>query len=130
MGIGQFGAGFYSAFLVADKVIVTTKHNDDKQYIWESDASSFSLVEDPRGDTLKRGTQITLVLKEEAYDYLEQDTVKDLIKKHSQFINFHIYMWSSKTEMVDEPIDDEDEEKPEVRRFDEFLSAMSLRRTS
>merc|ERR1739838_572088 len=91
------------------------KHNDDKQYIWESDASSFSLIEDPRGDTLKRGTQITLVLKEEAYDYLEQDTVKDLIKKNSQFINFSIYMWSSKTEMVDEPIDDEDEEKPEVK---------------
>ena len=67
------------------------------------------------------GTQITLVLKEEAYDYLEQDTVKDLIKKYSQFINFSIYMWSSKTEMVDEPIDDEDEEKPEVRRFDEFF---------
>jgi len=113
--IGQFGVGFYSAFLVADKVIVTTKHNDDKQYIWESDASSFSLIEDPRGDTLKRGTQITLVLKEEAYDYLEQDTVKDLIKKYSQFINFHIYMWSSKTEMVDEPIDDDDEEKPEAK---------------
>ena len=67
------------------------------------------------------GTQITLVLKEEAYDYLEQDTVKDLIKKYSQFINFHIYMWSSKTEMVDEPIDDDDEEKPEVRRFDEIF---------
>ena len=66
------------------------------------------------------GTQITLVLKEEAYDYLEQDTVKDLIKKYSQFINFSIYMWSSKTEMVDEPIDDEDEEKPEVRRFDKI----------
>merc|ERR1719336_131123 len=79
--IGQFGVGFYSAFLVADKVMVTTKHNDDKQYIWESDASSFSIVEDPRGDTLKRGTQITLFLKEEAYDYLEQDTVKDLSKK-------------------------------------------------
>jgi len=112
--IGQFGVGFYSAFLVADKVIVTTKHNDDKQYIWESDASSFTLVEDPRGDTLKRGTQITLVLKEEAYDYLEQDTVKDLIKKYSQFINFHIFMWTSKTESVDEPIEDEDEEEKPV----------------
>ena len=56
------------------------------------------------------------MLKEEAYDYLEQDTVKDLIKKYSQFINFSIYMWSSKTEMVDEPIDDEDEEKPEVNK--------------
>merc|ERR1712079_288761 len=110
--IGQFGVGFYSAFLVADKVIVTTKHNDDVQYIWESDASSFTLIEDPRGDTLKRGTQITLVLKEEAYDYLEQDTVKDLIKKYSQFINFHIYMWTSKTETVDEPIEEEEEEKP------------------
>ena len=64
------------------------------------------------------------MLKEEAYDYLEQDTVKDLIKKYSQFINFHIYMWSSKTEMVDEPIDDEDEEKPEVRRFDEFFFSL------
>jgi heat shock protein beta len=112
--IGQFGVGFYSAFLVADKVIVTTKHNDDKQYIWESDASSFTLIEDPRGDTLKRGTQITLVLKEEAYDYLEQDTVKDLIKKYSQFINFHIFMWTSKTESVDEPIEDEDEEEKPV----------------
>merc|ERR1711988_98416 len=110
--IGQFGVGFYSAFLVADKVIVTTKHNDDVQYIWESDASSFSLIEDPRGDTLQRGTQITLVLKEEAYDYLEQDTVEDLIKKYSQFINFHIYMWTSKTETVDEPIEEEEEEKP------------------
>ena len=53
--IGQFGVGFYSSFLVADKVIVTTKHNNDKQYIWESDAESFSIVEDPRGPTLKRG---------------------------------------------------------------------------
>merc|ERR1712183_538996 len=107
--IGQFGVGFYSAFLVADKVIVTTKHNDDKQYIWESDANSYSVVEDPRGDTLKRGTTVTLVLKEEAYGYLEQDTVKDLIKKYSQFINFNIFMWTSKTETVEEPDEDEDE---------------------
>lgn len=67
--IGQFGVGFYSAFLVADKVLVTTKHNDDKQYIWESDANSFSIVEDPRGPTLKRGTQIRLVILIHIFQY-------------------------------------------------------------
>ena len=74
-------------------------------------------MEDPRGDTLKRGTTVTLVLKEEAYDYLEQDTVKDLIKKYSQFINFNIYMWTSKTETVEEPDEEAEEEaaeKPET----------------
>merc|ERR1712198_290102 len=108
--IGQFGVGFYSAFLVADRVVVTSKHNDDKQHVWESDANSFSVVEDPRGDTLKRGTQISLYLKEGSRDYLEQDTVKELIKKYSQFINFNIYLWGSKTETVEEPVKDEDEE--------------------
>merc|ERR1719244_341285 len=108
--IGQFGVGFYSAFLVADRVVVTSKHNDDKQHVWESDANSFSVVEDPRGDTLKRGTQISLYLKEESRDYLEQDTVQELIKKYSQFINFNIYLWGSKTETVEEPIEEEDEE--------------------
>merc|ERR1711894_866670 len=81
-----------------------------------SDAHGYSVVEDPRGDTLKRGTTVTLVLKEEAYDYLEQDTVKDLIKKYSQFINFNIYMWTSETKTVEEPDEDAEEEaeKPET----------------
>lgn len=105
--IGQFGVGFYSAFLVADKVTVTTKHNSDKQYIWESDAASFSIVEDPRGDTLKRGSQISLHLKEEAQDFLEEDTIKQLIKKYSQFINFPIFMWTSKTVEEEVPIEEE-----------------------
>merc|ERR1712088_851531 len=111
--IGQFGVGFYSAFLVADKVVVTSKNNDDAQYIWESDASSFSISEDPRGPTLKRGTQISLYLKEESYDFLEQDTVRDLIKKYSQFINFNIYLWGSSTKTVEEPIEEDEEEKTE-----------------
>ena len=110
--IGQFGVGFYSAFLVADKVVVTSKNNDGSQHIWESDAESFSVVEDPRGPTLKRGTQISLYLKEEAHEFLEQDTVREVIKKYSQFINFNIYLWGSSTQTVKEPIeDDEDEEE-------------------
>merc|ERR1712240_554745 len=111
--IGQFGVGFYSAFLVADKVVVTTKHNDDKQHIWESDASSFSISEDPRGDTLKRGTQVSLYLKEESRDFLEQDTVRELVKKYSQFINFNIYLWGSTTTTVEEPIEEDEEEATE-----------------
>lgn len=114
--IGQFGVGFYSAFLVADKVIVTSKHNEDKQYIWESDSASFSIAEDPRGDSLKRGTTISLELKPEAKDFLEQETIRNLVKKYSQFINFPIYLWASKTETVEEPIEEEasTEDKPET----------------
>lgn len=111
--IGQFGVGFYSTFLVADRVVVTTKHNDDKQYIWESDAGSFSIAEDPRGPTLKRGTQVSLHFKEEAYDFVETDTLKNLVKKYSQFINFPIYLWNSKTIKVEEPVEDDDE--PETK---------------
>ncbi|KAI8044607.1 endoplasmin [Drosophila gunungcola] len=114
--IGQFGVGFYSAFLVADRVVVTTKHNDDKQYIWESDANSFSITEDPRGDTLKRGSVVSLYLKEEAQDFLEEDTVRELIRKYSQFINFPIRMWSSKT--VEEEVPVEEEAKPEKTEDD------------
>uniref|UniRef100_UPI0037E95C4C endoplasmin isoform X2 n=1 Tax=Semicossyphus pulcher TaxID=241346 RepID=UPI0037E95C4C len=113
--IGQFGVGFYSAFLVADKVIVTSKHNNGTQHIWESDSNQFSVIEDPRGDTLGRGTTITLVMKEEASDYLELETIKNLVRKYSQFINFPIYVWASKTETVEEPIEEDAEatEEPE-----------------
>lgn len=118
--IGQFGVGFYSAFLVADRVVVTTKHNDDVQYIWESDAASFSIVEDPRGNTLQRGSQISLHLKDEAQDFLEEDTVKQLIKKYSQFINFPIYMWTSKEVEEEIPVEEDTAEKPEKKDEDQI----------
>ncbi|KYO36449.1 hypothetical protein Y1Q_0024190 [Alligator mississippiensis] len=105
---------------LADRVIVTSKHNNDTQHIWESDSNEFSVIDDPRGNTLGRGTTITLVLKEETSDYLELDTIKNLVKKYSQFINFPIYVWSSKTETVEEPIDEEEaKEKEEKEETDD-----------
>ena len=118
--IGQFGVGFYAAFLVADKVIVTSKSNDDAiQHIWESDSNSYIVSEDPRGDTLKRGTHITLKLKPEAKDFLQEDTLKNLIHKYSQFINFPIYLWQSTTEMVEEPVEEEEVKTEEKKEDDE-----------
>uniref|UniRef100_A0A673JTA6 Endoplasmin n=1 Tax=Sinocyclocheilus rhinocerous TaxID=307959 RepID=A0A673JTA6_9TELE len=119
--IGQFGVGFYSAFLVADKVIVTSKHNNDTQHIWESDSNEFSIIEDPRRDTLGRGTTITLVMKEEASDYLELETIKNLVRKYSQFINFPIYVWKEPIEEEEAEAEKEEatEDEAEVEEEDE-----------
>merc|ERR1712066_1149040 len=110
--IGQFGVGFYSAFLVADKVSVTSKCNDDAtQHVWESSAdASFTVVDDPRGNTLGRGTRVTLHLKEDAHDYLSEDKLKDSVKKYSQFIQFPIYV-KVKKEVEAEAEEDEDDDK-------------------
>jgi len=121
--IGQFGVGFYSAFLVADKVVVTSKSNDGEQYVWESDSVNFSVAKDPRGNTLPRGTTISLYLKEEAGDYLQHQSVKDLIVKYSQFINFPIYLWGSSTVEEEEPIE-EDEADEEVKSDDDDEAAV------
>ena len=109
--IGQFGVGFYSAFLAADKVLVTSKNNADDQHIWESDSNSFSVYKDPRGNTLGRGTTVSLHLKEEAQEFLEEVKVKEIITKYSQFINFNIYLWTSKTVTEEVPVEGTVEEK-------------------
>merc|ERR1719160_2077405 len=113
--IGQFGVGFYSAFLVADKVTVTSKCNDDPvQHVWESSAdASFTVVDDPRGNTLGRGTRVTLHLKEDAHEYLAEDKLKDSAKKYSQFIQFPIYVKVKKEVDVDADEDDDDDEDKE-----------------
>jgi heat shock protein beta len=109
--IGQFGVGFYSVYLVADKVQVTSKNNDDAQYIWESTAdATFSVAEDPRGNTLGRGTEIKLFLKEDATEYTNQQTVEDLVKRYSEFITFPIYVYKSTTETYEVPVEPEEDE--------------------
>merc|ERR1719331_3608479 len=111
--IGQFGVGFYSAFLVADKVVVTSKSNEDEtQHVWESSAdASFSVVEDPRGATLGRGSRITLHLKKDALDYLSESKLKDSVQKFSQFIQYPIYVKVKKEVEVEDDEDDDDEEE-------------------
>jgi len=110
--IGQFGVGFYSVYLISDKVRVVSKNAADNQYIWESTAdSSFTVSPDPRGNTLGRGTEITMFLKEDAAEFLEQTKLEELVKRYSEFINFPIYLHKKSTVTVEKEADAEAEEE-------------------
>jgi len=120
--IGQFGVGFYSSYLVSERVVVRSKHNDDDHWIWTSTAGgTFDIMKDPN-PTLKRGTEITLHLREDATDYIDEKKLKELVKKHSEFIGFPISLYVTKEEEKEVDVsssEDEDEDEDKVDKDDE-----------
>merc|ERR1712164_84756 len=135
--IGQFGVGFYSAYLVADKVEVVSKNNDDTVHTWISEAGGSFTVTETEDSGLKRGTRIILHLKEDMSEYLEEKRIKDLVKKHSEFIGFPVMLYTEKTtekevtddDDDDEDDDDDDDDKPKVEEVDDEEEAKKEKKT-
>ena len=112
--IGQFGVGFYSVFLVGDHVSVASKHPDDPvQYVWSASngGDNFTIASDPRGNTLGRGTEITIHLKADCLSYIDPFKLERLVTHYSEFVTYPISVRTTATLTVKaDKGDDKDEE--------------------